>query len=83
MAAHGQLTNNMYVAWEAYTSMDPTAIVLLTVVLFWFIVFIFSLLFFKRALSVPTEAELELAEEQKHSHNAPAADEKVRPSVAH
>jgi hypothetical protein len=54
------------------------------VVLFWFVVFVFSILFFRSALRVPTEAELELAEEHKHSSSTPTAvEENVRPSVAH
>lgn len=85
VAAHDQLTNNMYVAWEAYTSMDLSPVLLLLgVVLFWFVVFVFSILFFRSALRVPTEAELELAEEHKHSSSTPTAvEENVRPSVAH
>lgn len=64
--------------------MDFTPIILSAVVVFWFIVFVFSLLFFKRALRVPTEAELELAEEHKHAHEAsPAVEKSARPSVAH
>lgn len=64
--------------------MDFTPIILFTVVVFWFIVFVFSLLFFKSALRVPTEAELELAEEHEHSHDAsPAVEKRMRPSVAH
>ncbi|HEX8033078.1 MAG TPA: hypothetical protein VF510_04490 [Ktedonobacterales bacterium] len=59
-------------------------LLLLGVVLFWFVVFVFSILFFRSALRVPTEAELELAEEHAHSPNAPATvEESVRPSVAH
>lgn len=47
--------------------MDFTPIyLLLTVVFFWFVVFVASLLFFKRALGVPTEAELEQAAEHEH-----------------
>ena len=84
VAANAQLTNDMYIAWEAYTSMDFTPVLLLLgVVLFWFVVFVFSIVFFRRALRVPTEAELELAEEHKHSPNAPTAvEQSVRPSVA-
>jgi ABC-type sugar transport system permease subunit len=65
--------------------MDLTPILLLLgVVFFWFVVFVFSLLFFKSSLRAPTEAELELAEEHKHAHDASTAlDESVRPSVAH
>ncbi|MGZ3639211.1 MAG: hypothetical protein ACXVCO_00230 [Ktedonobacterales bacterium] len=64
--------------------MDFTPVLLLLgVVLFWFVVFVFSFVFFKSALRVPTEAELELAEEHKHSPNAPAAvEETARASVA-
>ncbi len=50
--------------------MDLTFTVLFSVVIFWFAVFLFSLLFFKKALRVPTEAEIELAEEHSHSHDA-------------
>jgi hypothetical protein len=63
-------TNDTYNAWEAYTSMDSSTMaisLLLGIVLFWFVVFLFSLFFFKSALRVPTEAEIELAEEHKHS----------------
>lgn len=63
--------------------MDFTPILLLLgVVLFWFVVFISSLLFFRRSLRVPTEGELELA--QEHAHTASTGvEESVRPSVAH
>ncbi len=39
---------------------------LLGIVFFWFVVFLFSLIFFRRALRVPTETEIELAAEHEH-----------------
>lgn len=49
--------------------MDPSTTtigLLLGIVLFWFAVFVFSVVFFRRALRVPTEAEIELAAEHEH-----------------
>ncbi len=52
---------------------------LLGIVLFWLVVFAFSVLFFRSALRVPTEAEIELAEGHAHSHDASTGvEESVR-----
>lgn len=65
--------------------MDLTPIfLLLGVIFFWFVVFVLSLLFFRRSLRVPTESELEQAEEHKRPQDASTGvEESVRPSAAH
>lgn len=58
--------------------------ILLGVISFWFVIFVLALLFFGRSLRVPTESELEQAEEHGPTQDASTgAEETVRTSAAH